>query len=174
MVPQGDGELQGEGVLVELVLRDTLGDKDPLIVGERVLETLLLAQPVGESDADGDTEGVKEVVRVAELQGVGDREDDMEGQVVVVGVREGVPVGQLVEDVLIVCDSVTVADVVIVPLALSTDVRLADPHMDGEPEAEPEPLKDALAQEEGLGLSEARLVRDTEGVSVEQVVGVTV
>ena len=68
----------------------------------------------------------------------------------------------------------TVADVVIVPLALGTDVRLADPHKDGEPEAEPEPLKVALAQEEGLGLSEARLVRDTEGVSVEQVVGVTV
>ena len=49
-----------------------------------------------------------------------------------------------------------------------------DPHMDGDPEAEPEPLKVTLSQEEGLGLSEARLVRESEGVGVKQAVEVTV
>ena len=40
--------------------------------------------------------------------------------------------------------------------------------MDGEPEVDPEPLNEKHEQDEGLGLSEAKLERDTEGVDVKQ------
>ena len=113
VISLGDGELDREGMWVELVLTDTMEDTDPNNEGERVLDTLLLPQLVGESDAgsdtEGDTEGDNDKVGVCESQGVGEKEGVREVQLVVVGVSESVPVAQVVEDALKVWDNDTVA-----------------------------------------------------------------
>ena len=114
VTPLDDGELDREGVWVELALKDTLEDMDPINEGERVLDTLLLPQLVGESDAGSETEGDNEGLGVCESQGVGEKEGVREEQLVVVGVSESVPVAQVVEDALKVWDNDTVALALIV------------------------------------------------------------